>query len=192
MAQIGTGKSGGAARKGTLLTIDRRRGASGLARVVSRNAVLSTPLCFSSRPRSRGPAALLIALLACAAPGRGSRAVGEADWAPGPDTVLVLAADPGECFACNRRLAGWIRRTQSARPSLGLVLTRAPTEQERTVIALHRLRSLGVYHVDPVVAASGSNGIVLAFVDGALVGAASVDSGAADSLLARYLRPAIR
>lgn len=106
--------------------------------------------------------------------------------------MLVLAADPGKCFACNRRLADWIRRTQGAQPSLGLVLTRAPTEQERTVIALHRLRSLGIYHVDPAVAAPGSNGVVLAFVGGAVIGAASVDSATADSLLARYQRPAIR
>lgn len=51
---------------------------------------------------------------------------------PGPDTAVVLLADPAECFTCSAAVGEWATRRAAGKVPLYLGLTREPTAPERT------------------------------------------------------------
>jgi hypothetical protein len=60
------------------------------------------------------------------------------------DTVVVLIADPAECFTCSAAVGEWATRSSAGAVQLRLILTRKPAAAERTQLAVFRLPVSGI------------------------------------------------
>lgn len=58
----------------------------------------------------------------------------------GRDSVTVILLDPGDCYACDPRLAGWLEVRRQRPDGVLLVLTREPEALERNRLQLGRIR----------------------------------------------------